>query len=362
MKEESLENIRKKINEIDKQILDLISERVGLGKHVAGAKQKSDSIFFKPDRERQVLKRITEINPGLVHNVRVQNIFREIMSATLSAQQAIQIGYLGPRGSFSHQAAVKKFGHSLELVPCRDFEEVFDMVQKKKVHYGIVPIENSLEGIVNATLDYLLKYNLNIYSEVHLAIHNHLLTYAENLSRIKQIYTYRQPYGQCRAWLTKNLPEAEFVETTSTSKAAEIIAEKKDPGIAAIASSIAAEIYNIPILEENIEDYDQNHTRFIIIGFENAEPSDYDRTSIMFTLHHEPGSLFGALEPIYKAKINMTSIESRPAKNEPWNYTFYVDLIGHRDREPMKSTLESIRVKMPFFRILGSYPVDQDFI
>lgn len=361
MKEESLTDIRKKINEVDEALLNLISERVALGKKVANAKQKDDSIYFRPDRERQVLERITELNPGLVENVRVQNIFREIMSATLSTQQIIKIGYLGPKGSFSHQAAIKKFGHSLELKACRDFGEVFDMVEKKKLHYGIVPIENSIEGIVNANLDNLLKYNLNIYSEVHLAVHNHLLTFEKDLSKIKKIYTHRQPYGQCQDWLSKNLPNAEFVETSSTSKAAEIIAGQKEPQSAAIASLIAAEIYQVPVLEENIEDHNQNHTRFIVIGFEKAAPSDLDRTSIMFTVHHEPGSLFEALEPIYRAQINMTNIESRPTRNEPWNYTFYIDFIGHCDNEPIKGMLEKIKAKTPFFRVLGSYPVDQDF-
>jgi chorismate mutase/prephenate dehydratase len=361
MKEMSLDEIRKKINEVDEEILRLISERVDLGKHVASAKQKHDSIYFKPDRERQILQRITELNPGFLDDVRVQNIFREIMSATLSTQKQLEVGYLGPEGSFSHQAAQKKFGHSLTLVPCVDFEDVFDRVQKKKLDYGIVPIENSLEGIVNATLDNLLKYNLNIYSEVHLAIHNNLLTFAKDLSQIKTLYTYRQPYGQCRQWIGKYLPHAEFVETSSTSKAAEMVAQKNDPATAAIASSIAAEIYNIPVLEESIEDYDLNFTRFIVIGFEEAHATDLDRTSIMFTIHHEPGSLFGVLEPLYRAKINMTSIESRPARNEPWNYTFFIDLIGHQNNEPLKSILAQIKSKTPFFRVLGSYPVDQDF-
>jgi len=357
----SLDEVRKKINKVDEELLNLISERVNLGKIVANAKQKEDSIYFKPEREQQVLKRISGLNPGLLGNVPVQNIFREIMSATLSTQKLLRVGYLGPEGSFSHQAAIKKFGHSLQLVACVDFDDIFDQVQKKKLDYGIVPVENSIEGIVSATLDSLLKFNLNIYSEVHLAIHNNLLTFASNLSRIKKLYTHRQPYGQCRSWLSKYLPEAEFVETSSTSKAAEIIAEKKDLTIAAIASGIAAEIYQIPVLEENIEDHVRNFTRFIIIGHEEAMPSDMDRTSIMFTLHHEPGSLFEVLEPIYKAKINMTSIESRPARNETWNYIFYIDLIGHQHLEPMKHTLEQIQKKMPFFRVLGSYPVDQDF-
>jgi len=361
MKEMSLDEIRKKINQVDEEILKLVSERVNLGKMVANAKEKTDSVYFRPDRERQILNRIKEINPGLLDNVRVQNIFREIMSANLSIQKQIQIGYLGPKGSFSHQAALKKFGHSLSLIPCTDFEDVFDQVQKRKLDYGIVPIENSLEGIVNATLDNLLKYDLNIYSEVHLAIHNNLLSFAKKISQIKTLYTYRQPYGQCRQWIGKHLPHAEFIEMASTSKAAEFVAEKKDPSMAAIASSIAAELYDVPLLEENIEDYDRNFTRFIIIGFEKARPCDLDRTSIMFTIHHEPGSLFEVLEPLYKSKINMTSIESRPARNEAWNYTFYIDLIGHQDNEPVKSVLEQIQKKTPFFRILGSYPVDQDF-
>ena len=343
-------------------MIDLISKRIRIGKKIAEAKvEEGDETFFRPDREQAVLNRIKELNPGELDNVRLQNIFREIMGATIDVQTSMKVGYLGPEGTFSHQAALKKFGHTIKLIPCSDFYEIFDEVQKENIRYGIVPIENSIEGVVNNTLDHLLQFDLNIYSEVYLAIHNNLLTYAEDYSQIKTIYTHPQPYGQCRAWLQKNIPKVNFNETSSTSKAAQIIAEKKDPSIAAIASVAAAEVLNIPVLAKKIEDYERNNTRFIVVSKQKALASPESRTTIMFAVHHEPGSLFQALKPIHERKLNMTSIESRPYRKEPWNYIFYLDLLGHIDDPEVYAALEVIKNSTPFFRILGSYPIDQSF-
>ncbi len=357
----SLDDIRKKINEIDNTLVELIAQRIELGKEVAAAKDKEDQVFFQPAREQQVLKRVSEKNPGVIDNARLQNVFREIMGATLDIQRSLKIAYLGPAGTFTHQAALKKFGHSIPLEPCKDFQEVFDLVQKGKAHYGILPIENSIEGIVNTTLDHLLKYDLNIYSEVHLAIHNNLMGTAGDLSQIKTVYSHPQPFGQCREWLLHHLPHAEYCETSSTSQASRIVAEKKDPSVASIASIAAAEAYNLPVIEKNIEDFERNYTRFIIISKTTAAVSENDRTSVIFATSDKPGSLFEMLRPIDEAGVNMTSLESRPSRLEPWSYYFYVDFLGHHESEPLKSALQKIREKTNFFRILGSYPVDQDF-
>lgn len=358
---ESLDDIRKKINNIDDQLVDLIDQRIRIGKEVAAAKKQDDQVFFQPSREQEVLRRVSERNPGVIDNARLQNIFREIMGANLDIQRALKIAYLGPAGTFTHQAAVKKFGHSIPLTPCRDFQEVFDLVQKGKAHYGILPIENSIEGIVNTTLDFLLKYDLKIYSEVHLAIHNNLLGLAGELSQVKKVYSHHQPLGQCREWLRHNLPKAELNEVASTSLAAKMVAEKNDPSVAAIASMAAAEEFKVPVIEKNIEDFERNYTRFIIISRGGAGASQQDRTSVIFATGDTPGSLFKMLRHIDEAGINMTSIESRPSRVEPWSYYFYVDLIGHHENEPVKGALEKIKAQTNFFRILGSYPVDQDF-
>jgi len=355
-----LEEVRKKINKVDEQLLKLISERVELGKEVALAKKGEDNIYFRPDREQEVLNRIQEINPGVLENGRVLNIFREIMSATLDIQHSLKIGYLGPAGSFTHQAAVKKFGHSLSLHLCKNFDDVFDLVQKKECNYGIIPIENSTEGIVNATLDSLLKYDLNIISEVHLTIHNNLLSYAKSFNEIQKIYSHPQALGQCRNWIQANLKHAEILEVASTSYAAQMVSELKKSDSAAISPALASTIYKLPIVAANIEDYSKNYTRFIVISSETARPAKFNRTSIIFSISDKPGSLIETLKPVMEAGINMTSIESRPSRSKAADYFFYVDLLGHSEQEPLKSTLAKIADKTPFFRILGSYPVDQD--
>ncbi|MDH5716862.1 MAG: prephenate dehydratase [Spirochaetia bacterium] len=354
----SLSDLRTRIDEIDKEIINLLSERAKTAREIAEKKKEGNSVLYCPEREQEVYLKIKKLNKGILDNESLNNIFKEIMSAALKLEGSLKIAYLGPAGTFTHHAAIKKFGNSLELVPIDDVEEIFSAVESKKVQYGILPIENSIEGIVNSTLDSFIDYDLQIYAEINLLIRQNLISYAKELSEIETIFTHKQAYGQCRKWISKNLPSVKFIETTSTSKAVEFITKNKNSKEAAISSLTAAKIFNVPVLRENIEDNKKNLTRFVIIGNQAALPSGNDRTSIMFTLPHEAGSLYRALEPIFSAGINLTCIESRPMNKELWNYIFYLDMIGHTEDKKIKDALDKIKKVSTSFKILGSYPID----
>lgn len=349
---------RKKIDEIDERIMKLLSERLEFAKKIATEKKKEGSPLYRPDREHKIYEKLKKINKtGLPDRV-VENIYREIMSTAIYLEGSLKIGYLGPAGSFTHQAVIKRFGHSLETVPFRDFEEIFDGVQKHKIKYGVLPIENSSEGIVNATLDALLNYPINIYAEIHMPISHNLITKSNSLNQIKEIYTHKQAYAQTKGWITSNLPKAEFKEMPSTSSGVEYISKCDRKNIAAIGSRIASEIYQVDVLAHDIEDYKRNFTRFIVIGHDHAEKTGNDRTSIVFTLPHQPGALYSILRSIFESGLNLTSIESRPAKSEPWTYIFYIDLEGHYKDKNVSDAIENLKSKTPSFRLLGSYPID----
>ena len=353
-----LDELREKISEIDLKIVRLISQRAKIAIDIAKQKEKHDSSLFRPSREQEVFLFIDQNNPGPLENVYLHNIYREIMSSTLSIEGRLRIAYFGPKGSFTHQAALKKFGNSLQLNPYFDVNGVFEAVQKKNAEYGVLPIENSTAGKVTHTLDALLDYDLHIYSEVHLSIHHCLLGLTKSLAGIKKIYTHPQARLQCRKWLSKNLPQAEWMETSSTSRAAELVAQEKDESVSAIASAASADVYGLKVIQEKIEDADRNFTRFVVVGRKSAEPSRKDRTSIVIRLPHKPGSLHEILDMISKANVNLTSIESRPSRNEIWSYVFYIDFEGHEKEEPASTLLEQIKEKTSFFRNLGSYPMD----
>lgn len=349
---------REKIDEIDIKIMDLLEERLGYARKIALEKKKENSPLYRPDREHKIYDKLKKINrTGLPHRV-VENIYREIMSTAIYLEGSLRIGYLGPAGSFTHQAVIKRFGHSLETVPFRDFEEIFDGVQKHKIKYGVLPIENSSEGIVNATLDALLNYPINIYAEILMPIAHNLIAKNNNLDEIKEIYTHKQAYAQTKGWLTSNIPKAEFKEMPSTSSGVQFVASQNRNDIAAIGSRIAAEIYDAPVVAHDIEDFKRNFTRFIVIGHDHAEKTGKDRTSLVFTLPHQPGALYSILRPIFESGLNLTSIESRPAKNEPWTYIFYIDLEGHYSDKNVSEAIENLKLKTPSFRLLGSYPID----
>ncbi|MDH5719233.1 MAG: prephenate dehydratase [Spirochaetia bacterium] len=354
----NLDNLRSQIDEIDVKLIDLLTNRAELAKNIALNKRKTNSILYRPEREQDVYNKIKNINKGVIDNISLNNIFREIMSAMIKLEGSLNVAYLGPAGSFTHQAAIRKFGHSLNLAPVDDIDDIFIKVEKGEADYGVIPIENSTEGIVNSTLDAFLNFDLTIYAEVFLLIEQNLLGFTSKLEEIETIYSHKQSFGQCKRWIYKNLPNIKFIETTSNSKAAEIVSKNKNKKECAIASKSAAETYGLNIIKKNIEDSRKNYTRFVIIGKHKASASGNDRTSIMFTIPHSPGSLYTILEPIFSTKINMTNIESRPIFNELWNYIFYIDLEGHIDEKKIKEALEKIKRNATSFRLLGSYPID----
>lgn len=354
----SLDNLRKEINIIDEKIINLICQRAEVAKKIAENKSVDDSPLYRPNREQEVYEKVRKLNKTAIDNVSIENIYREIMSATLKLEGSLKVAYLGPVGTFTHQAAVKRFGSSLKLLPANDIDEVFDVVQKKEVRYGVVPLENSIEGIVNATLDSLISYQLTIYAEISISVKHNLITYSDNLEQIKKIHTHRQAYPQCKKWAMKHLPQAKWKETTSTSAAVKAISENKDKTLAAIGSEAAAMTYNVPILSSNISDYQRNFTRFIVVGHDQSQPSKKDRTSIIFTLPDKPGALYTILQPIFDEKINVTSIESRPNRSELWSYIFYIELGGHRTQPNIAALIDKINELATSCRVLGSYPVD----
>lgn len=351
----NLDNLRKRIDSIDEKILDLINKRGKIALQISEHKQQNSLKIYDPGREKAIEKKLQKINPGPLTNEYVISIFREIVSGCRSLQKPTKVGYLGPHGSFSNQAAFHKFGSSSELVPLGSFEEVFEEVNKKRLEFGIIPIENSVEGSIGSVLDILLAWDLKISSEYFERISHFLLSKSGKLSDIRVVASHPQALGQCKKWVSRNLKNIELFETASTAAAAKIAAE--DFKIAAVASEYAASIYDLKILQSHIEDSAQNTTRFLIIGHEESPVTGEDKTSIAFSLKDEPGALHKSLFlPFADAGINLTKIESRPSKDRPWEYVFFVDFIGHYLDKKIKSVIKKVETKCIFLKILGSYP------
>ena len=298
--------------------------------------------------------KITRQNKGPLANEALEAIYREVMSASLALEKPLVIAYLGPKATFSHLAALKKFGSSVGYLPCNTIGDVFAEVEKDTADYGVIPIENSIEGAISHTLDMLVDSDLKICSQFMLDISHNLLANCGK-TNIRKIYSNPQVFGQCRIWLETNLPKADLIEVSSTTRAAQIAAREKNA--ACIASLLAAKEYKLKIIGKAIEDSPHNITRFLVIGKFEAEPTGHDKTSIMFSIKDKVGALHEMLLPFKKYKINMTKIESRPSKKKAWDYFFFIDLIGHsRDKKIMKA-LEELEEKCKFLKILGSYPL-----
>lgn len=353
-----MRHFREEIDKIDKEIIELIGKRAELAGEIALAKNKENLPLYQPDREQEIYTKLEKLNPGIVDDESLKNIYREIMSATLRLEGSIKVGYFGAEGSFTHQAALRKFGRSLSLLPFRSIDEVFLSVQRREIRYGVVPIENSTEGMVNPTLDALLKFDLQIYTDIILPIQHSLLGISKSLPEIKRILTHPQAYGQCRDWISLNLPQAEWQESSSTSEAVKEVMQMNNSGVAAIASAAAGELYGLPILVKDIADYKRNFTRFIVVGHDEAKPGFKNRTMISFGLPDKSGALYTVLEPFVKSRINMTGIESRPDRNQTWAYIFFVDLEGHIQDEKVIKALDEVKKLTSTFRCLGSYPTD----
>lgn len=349
-----LSSLRKKIDNIDKQVISFLNERATIAKKVGRLKSRSGAGIYVPDREAQIYKNILKKNKGPLSANALKAIYREIMSSSLSLEKSLRIAYLGPEATFTNLAAIKKFGSQVEYYSCKNITEVFREVEVSRSDYGVVPVENSIEGAVSHTLDMFINSDLKICSEVLLEISHNLIGRC-SIKSIKSVYSNPQVFGQCRVWLDSHLRDVELIEVSTTSKAAEIASGERNA--CAIASTLAAKKYKLRILASDIEDSASNITRFLVIGQHMPSPTKNDKTSIMFSGKDRAGALHDMLSPFKKNSVNLTKIESRPSKKKAWEYYFFVDMIGHYQDVNVKKALKELEKQCTFLKILGSYPV-----
>jgi len=352
----SLRTSRKKIDTLDKKITRLLNLRAKVTLDIAKIKRKSGTSVYSPDREREVLRKIALANKGPLDISALEAIYREIMSSSLSLEKPLKIAYLGPEATFTHLAALKRFGSQVEYVACESISLVFLDVEKDTADFGVVPIENSIEGAVTHTLDMFVDSDLKICAQIILDVsHNLLGNYPKD--KIRRVYSNPQVFGQCRIWLQENLPCAEKIEVSSTTRAAQIAAREKYS--ACIASLLAAKVYKLKVIASDIEDSPHNITRFLVVGKTIVGQTGLDKTSVLFSIKDRVGALHDMLLPFKKYRINLTKIESRPSKKKAWDYYFFVDLEGHQYNPKVKRALLELENKCTFLKVLGSYPIGE---
>lgn len=351
-----LSELRQKIDALDQQILQLINQRAHCALEVARTKQAEGETgsFYRPDREAQVLRRIKDLNPGPLGDEAVVRLFREVMSACLALEKPLEIAFLGPEATFTQQAAIKHFGHAVHNVPVPTIPEIFKAVETGNCQFGVVPVENSTEGVVAHTLDRFMTSHLHICGEVELRIHQNLLGKMETPDQITEVFSHQQSLAQCRHWLDRHLPGIPCTAVSSNAEAARLAAQGQ--GRAAIASSIAAERYELNIVEKHIEDEADNTTRFIVIGEQKPAATGFDKTSILVSTGNQAGALHKILGPFAEHGISMAHIESRPSRQGLWEYVFFIDIEGHCDDTNVASALRALQDNVKRLRILGSYP------
>ena len=349
----SLDDLRKRIDEIDHQLVKLLNERARVVVEIGSVKNKTDRPVYAPDREKEVFERIIKANEGPLPDRCLIAVWRELMSGSFVLERPLRIAYLGPGGSFSHTAAMLKFGQSVEYEPLADILSIFDEVSKGHCDLGLVPIENTTGGGVIETLDALIDSDVKICAEVLMAIHHNLLANCP-LEEVEKIYSKSEIFAQCRNWLSATFKEAKTVPVASSARAAQMAAE--EPGVAAIGSTVAAELYGLRIICENIEDITNNITRFLVLSREDARPSGEDKTAILFSTAHKAGALADVLDVFKQFGINLTNIESRPSKKRQWEYYFFMDFLGHRTEDRIQQGLEEARKHCLQLSILGSFP------
>ena len=353
--EAKLAPLRERIDSIDQQLVALLNERAAVVVEVGDIKRETASPIYAPERERQVLERIRRHNAGPLPDACLDAIWRELMSGSFALEQPLRIGFLGPPGSFSHLAATRQFGSSVEYDNLPDIGSIFDGVGRQHNDYGLVPIENSSEGSVSATLDGLLQHRPQIVGEVLLPVHHNLLANCDAPS-IRRICSHPQALGQCRRWLASQFPRVDQVATSSTSHAAELAAGGGGEGVAAIGSTLAGKIFDVHVQFENIEDNPHNTTRFFIIGHQRPAPTGDDKTSILFSTRHVAGALVEVLDVFKRAGINLTHIDKRPNQSANWEYSFFVDLVGHADEPAMTAAIDEATHHCLHLHVLGSFP------
>ena len=363
----SLDELRAAIDALDEQILELIERRAALAAEIGHAKRaRGHAPFYVPSREAEIIRRLLARHRSQrrghhgprLSDAAIHGIFREIIGACLALEQPLTIAFLGPEGTFSHEAARRHFGASAQAEPCASLDEVFDAVEAQRAAYGVVPVENAYEGTIGRTLDLFAMpgRSLRICAEIVLEVHHQLLTRADDVQAIRRVYSHPQALAQCRRWLASHLPHAELVETASTAAAA-ARARAEGEEAAAIGPRALAEVHGLGILAANIEDQRGNRTRFFVIGPHDAAPSGRDRTTFLASVEDRPGALFALLRPFAERGVELTRIESRPSRRRAWEYIFFVDAEGHREREPLAGALaEAGRLDGVEIRVLGSYP------
>ena len=351
---DEIKKLREEINNIDAHILDLLNKRTEIALEIGTTKKDKQITPHSPDREMEILKRLEQLNPGPFPNSVLKAIYREIFSVSISLRQPLKIAYLGPSATFTHLAAQRQFGLLTQYKPESTIKGVFEAVERGECHYGVVPIENSTAGVVNYTLDVFIDSELKIASEIMLEVSHNLLSKTGKKSDIKKIYSFPQATAQCRGWLEENLPGIPVIEEMSTAAAAERVS--KDPGAAAVASELAASIYNLQFVEKGIEDRKYNYTRFLIIAKDFPAKTGRDKTSIMFSIKDKAGALYAILKPFAKHKMNLKKIESRPSKRKAWEYIFFVDMDGHIEDKKVKKAIDEVKKECLYLKVLGSYP------
>lgn len=352
-----LASVRSEIDALDSKLLELINRRAELAIEVSGLKKKNSLGVHDPGREKEIERKIAGSNPGPLSNEDTLFVFREIISRCRSLQHDEKVAYLGPEGSFSNQAAFRKFGASSEFIPVSSFEDVFEAVYDKRADFGIVPVENSIEGSVGDVLDMLVEWNLSISAECFERIEHFLLSIGGDINEVRTVASHPQALGQCRKWIAANLYGVALVETPSTAAAAKMAA--RDKNVAAIASEFAGSIYDLKTIQNHIEDSPRNTTRFVLVGRENPPPSGEDKTSIAFSVKDEPGALHRTFFlPFSESGINLTKIESRPLRDRHWEYVFFADFSGHREEKAVRNALERVEADCVFLKVLGSYPAE----
>jgi chorismate mutase/prephenate dehydratase len=352
--EAKLKQLRRKIDKLDRDLLKLITQRAQLAVQIGTLKEQTGQNVYSPEREEQVIAQILASYNGPLSEQCVRSIFRELMSGTRSLQKTLRVAYLGPEYSFSHLAAIEKFGESLTYVPVGSIEAVFEAVNRGHVDYGLVPIENSTDGRIADTLEMFTRMPLRICAEVRLRIHHNLLAKCSQ-AEIRRVYSRPQALSQCRTWLSKNVPHAQLIDVASTATAAKLA--QTEPNAAAVASRQAAVHYELDIVASNIEDFEHNITRFAVIGDQTPARTGNDKTAIMFQIPHKPGALADALIIFKKNRVNLTWIESFPSRRAEQEYLFFVDFEGHEEEPRIKRTLNALRRQCDQLVVLGSFPV-----
>ncbi len=352
---EKLNKLRAEIDKADAKIVEVINKRTGFVLEIGKLKEKNKAEVYAPDREHKVYQKVFGLNKGPMKNKSLEAIYREIMSASLALEKEITIGFLGPRGSFTHQACIQKFGSSLPFKPLKTIQDVFKSVEDTECDYGVVPIENSTEGGVSNTLDLFIDSTVHICSEISIPIQHNLMSVAGKLDKIKRVYSHPQIFGQCRQWILGNIPSAELIEASSSSKAVQMASEDKDS--AAMASKLCAQIYDLKIIAKSIQDKTTNVTRFAILANGYPPKTGNDKTSLVVFLKDKVGALHDTLLYFKGCDLNLTRIESRPSKKRPWEYYFFIDFVGHCDNLKIQDMLKNLDDHCEVVKVIGSYPI-----